>query len=97
MEEWNYKHGDLHGVAGDEEIVAHGSPAVFLQENHKESKTYENHHVDVLKHWVEALGSLCGFSFSAEVGLRVCAFTKLGTDGEQDDNEYLTQNESNFK
>ena len=42
---------DLDGEGGADHVEGDGGQAVLLQEGHQETKTNEDHHVDVLEHW----------------------------------------------
>ena len=55
MEEASDKDSDLENIGSDEEVEANRSPAVRLQEDHKEAETNEDHHVNILEDRVEGL------------------------------------------
>ena len=41
---------DLDGEGGADHVEGDGGQTVLLQESHQETKTNEDHHMDVLKH-----------------------------------------------
>ena len=46
---------DLDGEGRADQVEGDGGEAVLLQEGHQETKTDEDHHMDVLEHWGRVL------------------------------------------
>ena len=42
---------DLDGEGGADHVEGDRGESVLLEESHQETKTNEDHHVDVLEHW----------------------------------------------
>ena len=42
---------DLDGEGGADHVEGDRGQSVLLEESHQETKTNEDHHVDVLEHW----------------------------------------------
>ena len=51
MEEAVDEGEDLDGEGRADQVEGDGRQTVLLQEGHQETKTDEDHHMDVLEHW----------------------------------------------